>query len=310
MKRYLLILLYTLIGLYAHAQNNFNDDYHPLVQEGKTWRVLEATWQFPIPPSPIGYYTYETRSFMFKGDTIIDDKEYKKLYSSFKENPIFPNDWWVFSFMREDEEKKVFHLKRNGFGEQWVELLYDFSLEIGDTVHNPWGDNFPAVVVEDITYEKMNNGEERKFFWLSSFHSGSDSKEYWIEGMGSMIGLIYPLYGEIVGGFYEMLCFNESDKLLFVNSNYNTCYKSSVGIEDYENIINIYPNPAKAIIHFENTNNIDIISGFLINIYGQIIKQFEPNITQINISNIPSGIYFVKFSTSNGNVIQKISINQ
>jgi len=86
---------------------------------------------------------------------------------------------------------------------------------------------------------------------------------------------------------------------------------SNVGINTSESIQpRVYPNPAKAIIHFENTNNIDIISGSLINIYGQIIKQFEPNITQINISNIPSGIYFVKFSTSNGNVIQKISINQ
>jgi len=289
-----LLLLFFPFCTWINAQNNTHrDDYHPLVQEGNKWNVLDAE-SYYNPQIPIPCYKYKTQSFMFMGDTTINDKEYIKLYTSLKKEPVFPQDWSLKGFMREDEKKVWYKDKNPNFDEK---LYYDFSLEIGDTVPNPWGDYFSVVVVENISNEKLYNGEERKFFWLSSFHFVSNSKEYWIEGIGSMVGLIYPLFGEICGGFYEMLCFSEQNELLFFNTNYNTCYKGSVGIQDYENMIYIYPNPVKELIHIDNTNNLNIIGGSLINIQGQIIKQFESNTNHLDVSDISSGIYFIKFST-------------
>jgi len=311
--RKLLFILAMCMATNTFAQNNNpNNDYHPLVQEGKVWKVLYAEWQFPIPPSPMGWYTYITQSFMFEGDTIIDGKEYKKLFTSLKENPIYPNDWWVFSFMREDENKRVWEKKNANALET---LLYDFSLQIGDTVPAEIGfQEFQPITIENITYKMMNNGEERKILHLSSISNwfSSNYKEFWIEGIGSCLGLLEPITGELVGGFNSLLCLHENEELIF-NDNpwWGRCYiMGSLGINACDNQIHIFPNPAKDMLYIENIDKLDVNNISLINIQGQIIRQFESRATQLDVSGITSGIYFIKFSTSSGNIIQKIIINQ
>jgi len=298
-----LIPLFAFCIFSAGAQNSFpNDEYHPLVQEGKVWSVLNAMWNFPIPPSPMGYYTYTTTQMAFFGDTIIGDITYNKLYTPIKKDPVFPQDWSLISFMREDENKKVWHKRMN----KDEELLFDFSLEIGDTIVGIY--MIPPLIVEDITYQTMLDGKERKIFSFST--GGSIFPDYWIEGIGSNDGLLIPFGSMITGGFYKLLCLHEYNELIFFNEEYQTCYKSSVGIDTYDNQINIYPNPAKNIIYIEDIDKLDVISISLINIYGQIIKQYDFNTTQLDISDIISGIYFVKISTSKENIVQKIIINQ
>ncbi|MCL2706417.1 MAG: T9SS type A sorting domain-containing protein, partial [Spirochaetaceae bacterium] len=277
------------------------------VQEGKIWSVLNAIWHpSPDPNNPMGYYTYSTEKFMFYGDIIVDDKEYKKLYISTKEYPNFPQDWSLHNLMREDDNKKVWYKKNINSTEK---LYYDFSLKIGDTVSNPWSET--PVIVEDVTYKTMNNGKERKVLHLSSFVFANSNKECWIEGIGSTVGLIYPLFGYVVGGYYELLCSYENEEIIFINDNSDTCYKSSIGIEVYENKIKIYPNPVKDILFIEAIDNYDINYISLINIYGQTVSQYEAKINKINVSDIPFGLYFIKFSTHSGkDIVQKLIINK
>ena len=119
-----------------HAQTDtINNDYRPLVQEGKKWSELSAT-RHSNRDNPMSYYTYNTYYFMIHGDTTIGDTEYKKLYYSSTKDPVFPDDWTLNSFLREDDSaKKVWQYKWSGpnykIGEH---LLYDFSLKIGDTI--------------------------------------------------------------------------------------------------------------------------------------------------------------------------------
>jgi hypothetical protein len=226
------------------------------------------------------------------------------MYYSTKKDPIFPQDWALHSLMRENE-KKIWYKKNMSSDEI---LLYDFSLEIGDTVPNSWGDYFPPVVVEDISYKIMSNGEERRVFWLSSLIHSSNN-EYWIEGIGSILGLIYPLWGEVTGGYYDLLCYYENNELIFQHQTWETCYKNSVGINIYDHQIKIYPNPANNILHIENVDDVDISHIHLVNIQGQIIKQFEPTKTQLDVSDITSGMYFITFVSSKGNITQKVLIN-
>jgi len=285
-----------------------NDNYHPLVQEGKVWSILDAEETYS--PHPIQAFNYKTLQMLFSGDTIINDMPYKKMYSTIKENPIFPQDWYLHSFMREDENKKVWYKDKNQNAEE--KLFYDFSLEIGDTVPNVIDYLYP-VIVENITNEIMHNGEERKVFWLSSpaYIPFNIFKEYWIEGIGSIIGLIYPLHGEVVGGFWNLLCLYEDEELVFFNQNWNTCYKNSLGINDYDNQIKIYPNPAKNILFIEGIDNYDINYISLINIYGQIVRQYKSNVNQIDVSDISAGFYLLKFSINKGRgIVQKVVINR
>ena len=309
MKKNGLLLIFLLMYVSTFAQYN---NYHPLVQEGKIWSVLDAEWHPSSDPSnPMGYYTYSTEYFTFQKDTIINDVEYKKLYKSKKENPIYPQDWYLFSFMREEDNKKVWQFKTNAFGEQWEKLLYDFSLEVGDTIPEEiiyCGSNC-KIIIDDIATMTLHNGEVRKVFRFSRF--GDVMPDYWIEGIGSNSELILPFGSDIIGGFYELLCFHENNELIFFNNNYQTCYKNSLEIIESHKNFNIYPNPAKDILYFENKDNLNIVCVSLVNIMGQIVKQYNPNDSQISVLGIPSGMYFIKFLTQKGEeVIQKLIIEK
>ncbi|MDL2241120.1 T9SS type A sorting domain-containing protein [Bacteroidales bacterium OttesenSCG-928-K03] len=305
-KKKILILSILLIGIsVANAQNGATKyEYCPLVEEGKNWSILDA--QETYNPSPIQDFTYRTHRMIFYGDTIINDLHYKKMYSSTEENSVFPHGWTLQGFMREDE-KRVWY--KQNYLNSTEKLYYDFSLEIGDLVPNAL-DTGENIIIEDITYEIMNNGEERKVFWLSSnVYSPFDiDKEFWIEGVGSNVGLIYPLHGILVGGFYRLLCHHENEESIFEDDVLGTCYKSSIGIETYNNIIDIYPNPAKDMItiNYKGDSDIDCIS--IINTKGQIIQKYKYG-NYIDVSNVPKGMYFVKISINNReDIIRKIII--
>ena len=309
-----IILLFPIILLLGIFTTNAQEEnYHPLVQEGKMWSVLDAIYVFNPGDGP-AWYTYTTQKFMFYGDTVINEKEYKKMYISLKENPIFPHDWSLHSFMREDENKKVWQLKSSYWGDLWEELLYDFSLEIGDTVQSAAN---CYVIVEDIADEIMHNGDVRKVFRFSKncFYEDDDysfiMEDYWVEGIGSNYGLLIPFGSELTGGFYELLCFHENDGLIFFNEEYKTCYKSSVGINTYDNRINIFPNPTTNVFNIENIDNLNIRAISIFNIQGQMIRQYDINSTQLDVSNISSGLYFIKIFTSGGEcIVKKVIIDK
>ena len=270
------------------------------------WSVLDAEVYY-IPGVPIGFYKYETVNLMFYGDTVINAKKYKILYSTLKKEPIFPTDWKVEEFLRE-ENKKVWKLWwGGGFYE---ELLFDFSYEVGDTVN----DNLvPPLVVGEISYKTMLDGKEYKLFRFST--GGYFLDGYWIEGIGSDGGPLIPFTEGISGGFYELLCLHENEKLVFFNDKWGTCYKSSVGVNTHNNQFKIYPNPANDVIIIENTDNLDVKSIIVTNIQGQMVRQYEPtaaqqNVTQLNVADITSGLYFIKIVTENGIFVQKILINK
>jgi len=206
-----------------------------------------------------------------------------------------------------------YHFKKINSGTE--KLYYDFSLDIGDTLPEYLGCTTPiyeCVIVEDITYKKMLNGEDRKVWHLS--YNDSDIKELWIEGMGSNCGVIFPVSASLVGETTELLCVHENNVLLY-NDNFwggGVCYKSSwlSMANDLDRYINIFPNPANKLLHIKLNENIIINAISLINIQGQVVRSYETATTQLDVSDITEGIYFIKIYTLEGNIIKKVIINK
>ena len=71
---------------------------------------------------------------------------------------------------------------------------------------------------------------------------------------------------------------------------------------------NVFPVPANDFLKIKNINNIGIKSISLINTTGQVIKRFGSAKTQLDVSEISSGIYFLKISYKDGAVIEKVII--
>lgn len=69
----------------------------------------------------------------------------------------------------------------------------------------------------------------------------------------------------------------------------------SDGIEVY-----VYPNPSWSMINIVSTN--DLLAAGIVNSSGKLIRQitFNKNSTDINISDLSSGVYFLKIITSKG----------
>ena len=77
----------------------------------------------------------------------------------------------------------------------------------------------------------------------------------------------------------------------------------SVNETNQTNDVNIYPNPASQLLNFKITNAENVTHHIqLIDIYGKIILETESSLSsQIDVSNIANGIYFVRFTNNKTN---------
>ena len=64
-----------------------------------------------------------------------------------------------------------------------------------------------------------------------------------------------------------------------------------------KNKVKIFPNPVQSILHFEIAPNININNVEILNNLGQTLQSESLTKNEIDVSNLPSGIYFVKFIT-------------
>ena len=87
----------------------------------------------------------------------------------------------------------------------------------------------------------------------------------------------------------------------------NVTVYEAVGIEENErtNLISIYPNPAQGVIFIDSELKIERIK--LFNIQGSVIIDSEFQ-NEINISEIKSGIYFIKLYSKRGELIKSEKI--
>ena len=76
------------------------------------------------------------------------------------------------------------------------------------------------------------------------------------------------------------------------------------GIEDYlQSRVSLYPNPANDVINVQCTmNNVQVTALEVFDVYGKLINTVNviDNPTQINVSNLASGMYFVRVTTEQG----------
>ncbi len=80
-----------------------------------------------------------------------------------------------------------------------------------------------------------------------------------------------------------------------------------LGVEEsLQQKISLHPNPANNLINITNTSNYTIKQITIYNLLGNQIKQVKGNISQINITEFPSGVYIVKLETEKGNVTKKV----
>ena len=275
-------------------------DYVPMVIEGNVWNIAYF-YQDPLSPFPPAAY-YMTFVENINGDTVIDGLSYKKLY--IEDN----SGYRVRGYLREDiKEQKIWYRQKGGFGIE--ELLYDFSLEAGETFELPPSRYEGSLYLDSITYVNImeNNDIRRKFWFTYSEGSVMSDKETWVEGIGSDLGMSFVGFNFALGGWTELLCAFNGSEQLYQNSNYNTCYMCNLNIDEADNTsISVYPNPVTDKIHISNEQKLPVSSIMIYDISGRLIKSCPQGTTEIDMSDVSTGVYIIRISVEDKVITHKI----
>lgn len=263
--------------------------YVPLIDSSKTWNVAH------IYPHGGGANTVE----YYFGDTIsIENTLYVKVKVKEKMLNRQADKGNILGYMREDTESRKVYF-RSPYDDKSI-LLYDFSLEEGDTVQL-YGDNGIKYTVLQTDSIELHNGEVRKRWVFSLQHYYENAT--WIEGIGNItIDLLNP--GDFDGSTTTtlLLCSYENQELVYMNDEYNTCLLNWVNITETNNeTIGVFPNPAKdhITISAEPGAKSEVR---MYNIQGGLLlkKQIENHET-IDISHFDPGLFFVRIVDNKNN---------
>ena len=252
MKRLLTFIVF--IGFY---QTSFSQSYIPVIELNKFWDQSNEDGYDPCSFSP---YRYE----FIEGDSIINGFSYRlsKAYPLIgNQGPgtmtcppyLADTNFVLFACLREDTLARKVYIY-DEFSNPKDQLLYDFTLSIGDTLKSDYAGQGTVLILDTIEIVTLENGEARRKYvfnedWIS-----------YMEGIGGSNGLFLPLYMPESNGT-TLYCVKKNGEDLFGT----ICNTVFVGIKNEPEIsISIFPNPATEII------NIDLKTRF----YSQSI-QFE-----------------------------------
>lgn len=227
-------------------------------------------------------------------DTVISNKEYYKLYNLY--NCEYENSK-LRGFIRETEDAKVYFQPVNE-KQEW--LLYDFGLNIGDSIYTDWNDSY--LYMDSIVTDETN----KKIYYVR-FQNQSIQ---WIEEVGSNIGLLME---RITGGLRIFTCCFRNEELIYRLPEYSSCdITLSNEVNKMPVPFNLYPNPASEKINIViNKSPTTILTGKIIAIDGTIIKSFKidnkPNYI-LDVHSLYPGLYFIQIRSGAETYTKKVII--
>lgn len=290
MKKSLLLLIFL-----VHLTIIKGQEYFPFPDSGAVWN--NANYVYSLQDTVYSQYG-------IIGDTSFSLIPYHKLYL-LNDTSLDPTNATYIGALRE-QSKKIFF--RYVYCQEEI-LLYDFTKQVGDSIHSLFSENeiwsCDSITPYDGVIANIDsiliNGSYRKVYHIDPWYPD------WIEGIGSLAGLLNPIAPQITGfDTWELVCFKKDGDVLYLNPNFNTCFPLIVGITDNSMTSNsgirIYPNPLTDISSIDFIGNKYTYMTFY-NISGQILIRFEiSNKKSIKLNRIDfnSGLIFYKIETTDG----------
>lgn len=240
-------------------------------------------------------------------DTQICGKNYGIVNASSSPQPLFPI---VAGFVR-TEGQKVWFLRYNTTCSSKEYLMYDFGLKKGDTTY--CGHNSPS----------LTGFLDTTKFWVNKIDSVFNEGRYikrlrmnyiynppcgtmgnpcdtlqmdWLDGIGS---IEYPLYALNCLGCdqnQKLMCLQTNSGLQYRDSMAISCPTATTVTHNIENeSITIAPNPVTSVLALKNCRECIGNQILIVDLMGRIVKKDKLDSTQeVNVSDLPNGLYFLK----------------
>ena len=291
MKKVLLILLFLGIVSGSYSQTSV---YHPFPTHDAIWR--EYSGYSPIP-------NYQAFEYVITGDTILSDTIYHKLMRITAYYPIDLTGGPIldslgdayqsyYGAFKEDTLLKKIYLKVPGTN---TRLLYDFNMELGDTLtHVNHGNHTWVSTVDSI----LIGSDYRRRIGIA-YETDTIPYVYLIEGIGSTSGLVEPI--DILFEFYSVLyCFTQNGVHLYQSSNMNsTC--DYLAVKEYKSNLSfsISPNPFSTTTQITLAQTYHTIFLSVYDMQGKLVAQNQYtncDKIQLNRNTLTNGMYFLKLT--------------
>lgn len=208
MKRLYLTVICLIAIVMVKAQDT---DYRPFVEEGKTWLERESAYT-PY----LGGLTTSKRQYTISGDTLIGQTPCQKVISEITDRIKGTKESGYMMALYE-EDKRVYSILP---GSETPLLLYDFSVEIGDTLtiyltNGKWSNSCKVVALR-----KDKKGITLGNISLKEMLHHDELWEWtWIEGVGSERGpWMNMTYGIEMGGWQWLEDCRIGDEVLYHNN--------------------------------------------------------------------------------------------
>ncbi len=266
------ILFIICINLLLPHNNLYSEEYTEFNFEKGIW--IEAEYN---------YGDFADRQIYCSGDTILNEQSFHKLYESaiVVTMPGGIPDTTIHQYLgaiRENDSKQV--LFQGGYNTE-PEIIYDFNLQIGDTVRL-WAQ---YNIVDSIDSVEVC-GKIRNRYWIN----GISRHESIIEGVGFSNGLLgYNRPSSQIGeSYYRLKCYTEK-----LNS---SCAECSLVLK--HNNISLssmtYPNPAQNVLHIKAPR---LIQAVMLNDVNGRCFHSQQNIRSythtIDMTNCKPGLYTI-----------------
>ncbi|MES2557681.1 MAG: T9SS type A sorting domain-containing protein [Bacteroidota bacterium] len=295
MKRYYCIFLLFLGFVSVTQAQNY-------LQPGSQWRINATGLSMSAPCYFIEQYVCE-----ITGDSLIAAQTYQKIicHGLKTEGPTSPNPnsnceppttfSRLYALVREDGLKLYIY---DGSEEK---LLYDFDLQVGDTLPLSYNNYDNQITIDSITTLQIGN-EVRKVFHFTQQSQSSEINKI-IEGVGhnwGFTGIMQPFE------FFEtsLECYAINDTAYYPSL--NAPCELNVGLqEELKGVeLNSYPNPTNAGIVIETGSLNGIQSWNMFDVYGNNCSiekvDIQTGTLSLDLSSVMAGVYIVCVVDENG----------
>ncbi len=312
MKRSLLFLLVLWQINIAIAQTNV---YHPFPSTSAIWNVSYQDYWF---------YDCREYSYSITGDTIINSITYHKIWKQGKSMLMVDNtpspiplctnqltstySYYAGAIREVLPQKKIYFILPSSTVDS---LLYDFTLNVGDTIKGYFNPNVAPIVVESIDSILIGT-QYRKRWNIPSVCGWGGATPRVIEGIGSVFGLLELPCG-IEKNVRILECFSQNNQTLYPTYDVANGCVLITSIKENEKFvsISIYPNPNNGKFQLKLMNQKSVTLEITDILGNTILKSEIKNETiDIDLSGQSDGIYFVKTIDSKGSFVVKKIVKQ
>ena len=289
-----LVLILIMVACFVTSKSQA---YIPLIDTNAVWKQCEIGY----PPPPIIWYLHHW-DHIIMDDTIINNTIYKavgKIDYNVECSKIFTGPYYYAAIREDTIERKVYKYHPDG-----DELLYDFSLELGDTLRTSIGYGLVCIAHDTILV-----GDSYRKRWTYAYETYPEIDV--VEGIGAYTGLLE--YMVIFEHVFYLRCYYYTGESIYINPFFpisqcdleiDTCLTTRIKELANDNKIKTLPNPFNTSTTLSYTlDKPSTVTITIFNPQGQLIEKIEQDQpkgeqkVQWNAEGLPAGMYYFRLQT-------------